>query len=133
MEHRWGQRFAAKQPVRLVSGDVAAEALLINASLSGAYVVTKTLLQRDRRVYIQVPMRPQMRLCGFVVRTEGAGVALEWDEFASPSVLSLLLTTRAGDAQGRLHGLDVAPEQSLAIAPTGLQSRHPVIAQYRGS
>jgi hypothetical protein len=94
MEHRWGKRVAARQVVRLVSGDVVAEGMLLNASLSGAFVCTRAALRRDQRVYLRLPVLSKDWLDAFVVRADESGVALEWDDFACESVLAFLRVMR---------------------------------------
>jgi hypothetical protein len=93
MEHRWGQRIAARQPLMVKSGrDVVVMGILMNASLSGAYVATSAPVKRDQRVDLQLGSALETRVSGFIVRADEWGVGLEWEEFASDAVQALLLT-----------------------------------------
>jgi hypothetical protein len=93
MEHRWGQRIAATQSLRLQSaGNLGALGILLSASLSGAYVATSVALKRDQRVTLQLRSPIWLNLSGFVVRSDESGFGLEWEEFGSDPVRALLLS-----------------------------------------
>jgi hypothetical protein len=93
MEHRWGQRIAATQSLRLQTGrNLGALGILLSASLSGAYVATSAAVRRDQRVTLQLRSPIWLSLSGFVVRTDESGFGLEWEEFGSDTVRALLLS-----------------------------------------
>lgn len=93
MEHRWGRRIETRLSLALQSAhNVRALGILLNASLSGAYVATKAAVKRDQRVTLQLRSPIWLNLSGFVVRIDEAGVGLEWEVFASDSVRALLLS-----------------------------------------
>ena len=94
MEHRWGERVPAKLPLSLVSGDLLEEGILLNASVSGAYVATSASLKRDRQVFLQFRPPLELKVRAFVARADDSGIAVEWCEFAGDSVRALLLVTR---------------------------------------
>jgi hypothetical protein len=92
MEHRWGQRIAAGQPLRVKSGrDVVTMGILMNTSLSGAYVATSAPVKRGQRVDLQLGSALEMSLSGFIVRADEWDVGLEWEEFASDAVQLLTI------------------------------------------
>jgi hypothetical protein len=93
MEHRWGRRIAARHSLRLQGArKLAALGILLNASLSGAYVATSATLKRDQHVTLRLRSPIWLNLSGFVVRTDESGFGLEWEVFASDSVRALLLS-----------------------------------------
>jgi hypothetical protein len=93
MEHRWGRRITATQSLSLQSArNLGALGLLLNASLSGAYVATSATVKRDQRVTLQLRSPMWLNLSGFVVRTDESGFGLEWEVIASDPVRALLLS-----------------------------------------
>jgi hypothetical protein len=93
MEHRWGQRIAARQSLRLQgTRSPGALGILLSASLSGAYVATSAAVKPDQRVTLQLRSPIWLNLSGFVVRTDESGFGLEWEESASDPVRALLLS-----------------------------------------
>ena len=93
MEHRWGRRIAARQSLRLQGArKLAALKVLLNASLSGAYIATSATLRRGQHVTLRLRSPMWLSLSGFVVRTDESGFGLEWEVFASDSVRALLLS-----------------------------------------
>jgi hypothetical protein len=96
MEHRWGARYAARSPVRLLGADgTHAFGTLLNVSLSGAYVLTFGHYRRAQRLnlHVELGLRLKDRIdpcAAFVARLADTGMGLEWDEFASESVLAML-------------------------------------------
>jgi hypothetical protein len=97
MEHRWGERIAARQSLGLQSArNISGLGILLNASLSGAYVATSTAVKRDQRVTLQLRSPMSLNLSGFVVRSDESGFGLEWEVFASDAVRALLMSMRRG-------------------------------------
>jgi hypothetical protein len=91
MEHRCGQRIAARQSLRL-QGARGGLGILLSASLSGGYVATSAAVKPDQRITLQLRSPIWLNLSGFIVRTDESGFALEWEEFASDPVRALLLS-----------------------------------------
>jgi hypothetical protein len=93
MEHRWGWRITARQSLGLQSAcKVEALGILLNASLSGAYVATSAVVRRNQRVTLLLRTSMWLNLSGYVVRTDESGFGLEWEVFASDAVRALLLS-----------------------------------------
>jgi hypothetical protein len=93
MEHRWGRRITAGQSLGFQSArNLEALGILLNASLSGAYVATSAVVKRNQRVMLLLRSPMRLNLSGFVVRTDDAGFGLEWEIFASDAVRALLLS-----------------------------------------
>jgi hypothetical protein len=97
MEHRWGARYATRSPIWLVGADgTHAFGTLLNVSLSGAYVLTSSAhYYRAQRLnlHVELGLRLKDRIApcaAFVARLADRGMGLEWDEFASESVLAML-------------------------------------------
>jgi hypothetical protein len=97
MEHRWGRRITARQSLGLQSArNLEALGILLNASLSGAYVATSTVVKRNQRITLLLRSQMWLNLSGFVVRTDESGFGLEWEVFASDAVRALLLSMGSG-------------------------------------
>jgi hypothetical protein len=93
MEHRWGRRIAARRSLEFQSPrNLEAMGILLNASLSGAYVATSAAVKRDQRVTLRLRSPMWLNLGGFVVRTDESGFGLEWEVFACHPVQALLLS-----------------------------------------
>lgn len=96
MEHRWGARYATRSPVWLLGADgTHAFGTLLNVSLSGAYVLTSARYHRAQRLnlHVELGLRLKDRIApcaAFVARLANRGMGLEWDQFASESVLVML-------------------------------------------
>jgi hypothetical protein len=102
MEHRWGQRKTAHQPVRLLTvGGIVAHGYIVNVSISGSFVKTPlparvlSTIQiafvgenRRARVFRAVPAQ--------VVRKTAEGLGLEWCE-QMPDIVSALATAHSYD------------------------------------
>jgi hypothetical protein len=93
MEHRWGGRITARQSLGLQSArNREALGILLNASISGAYVATSAVVKREQRVTLLLHSPMWLNLSGFVVRTDESGFGLEWEVFAAEAVRALLLS-----------------------------------------
>jgi hypothetical protein len=93
MEHRWGWRITARQSLGFQSArNLEALGILLNASLSGAYVATGAVVRRNQRVMLLLRSPMRLNLSGFVVRIDESGYGLEWEVFASDPVRALLLS-----------------------------------------
>ncbi len=92
MEHRWGERRTVSRQVRLrTRGGVAAEGVVINVSISGAFIRTHlpASLLSYVRVHVQskqVNRRVSAAVEGQVVRLCAEGFALEWIDFAADTL-----------------------------------------------
>lgn len=90
MEHRWGTRVDLEASARLMTGDGMCEAMLCNASLSGAFLETTARPTLLSRVSVR-PVSPGGEwLDGWVVRIESRGIAVEWLDPPLHSVAVLL-------------------------------------------
>jgi hypothetical protein len=86
MEHRWGQRKAAHQRVRLLTaGGIVAYGHLVNVSVSGSFV--KTALPARILSIVQIDFVTENRrsrvfrtVAAQVVRKTADGIGLEWCE-----------------------------------------------------
>jgi hypothetical protein len=93
MKHSWGRRIAGRQPLGLQSAhNLGALGILLNASLTGAYVATSAPVKREQRVTLRLRTPMWLNLSGFVVRTDESGFGMEWEVFASDPVRALLLS-----------------------------------------
>lgn len=90
MEHRWGTRVDLKAPARLMTGEGMCEAMLRNASLSGAFLETSARPTLLSRVSVRPTSPSGEWLDGWVVRIEPRGVAVEWLDPPLHSVAVLL-------------------------------------------
>jgi hypothetical protein len=102
MEHRWGTRFVTHLAVRLTAANgVEAVGWLLDISLSGTYVVTRTPLERGQHVVLRVEetrtssTARSAPIRAFVARHAADGFGLEWAEFAPDAVHSLLTAITA--------------------------------------
>jgi hypothetical protein len=79
MEHRWGTRIDLNAPAELwtVNG-AATEAMVRNASLSGAFLETTARVPLLTRVAVRPLGSTSTWLDGCVVRRDRTGLALEW-------------------------------------------------------
>jgi len=106
MEHRWGTRQMLDIGVKLYAGSKRPIfGRMLNTSASGAYVATSTMLPIMTHVHVALGWRRgehdrHHRIAAYVVRVDGRGVGIEWQEFASLPTPELiddldLLPTRA--------------------------------------
>jgi hypothetical protein len=112
MEHRWGKRSALDIGVRLrLSSGAVDTGRLVNASLSGAFALTRHCLPGFTRVVVELDSgaarqsAPQ-RIPAYVVRVASDGLGLEWSEFAPPAIATLLARTRPATSSSMIldHG-----------------------------
>lgn len=96
MEHRWGHRSPVGLKVLLLGCPGAIGfGLLQDVSISGAYVRTNLRLPLLSYVTLGMNAHPtgQSESCGIpahVVRCDGLGLGLEWEEFAPQAITQLL-------------------------------------------
>jgi hypothetical protein len=115
VEHRWGQRKATHQRVRIVTaGGVSAQGYIANVSLSGAFVTT--LLSPPVLSIVQIAFGADQRrsrisgtVAAQVVRKTPEGLGLEWWQHVSKIVDSLVTSPAAGDS---LHLTSPVPHPS---------------------
>lgn len=94
MEHRWGHRHAVTHHVRLRTreGETASGEIL-NISVSGALILTD--LQASILTHVTVDFGASRQSPGSasleaqVVRRTQGGIAVEWTEFAAPTLRGL--------------------------------------------
>jgi hypothetical protein len=102
MEHRWGQRKTAHQPVRLLTvGGIVAHGYIVNVSISGSFV--KTPLPAPVLSTIQIALVGEKRrahvfraVAAQVVRRTSEGLGLEWCE-QMPEIVEALATAPSYD------------------------------------
>lgn len=122
MEHRWGMRRTLSVGVRLYTGHSPPKfGRLLNASASGAYVAISAMPSIMARVQIALgwdSLQPdgRHRITAYVVRTDGRGIAIEWQDFAPPPVVALF------------RALDAPPTRTRA-ARLGRQRAYSISAQ----
>lgn len=133
MEHRLGSRMQVRLPARLdVRGGRSALGLLLNVSLSGAYVKTSGSFRPLTRVDVgfdcgRFADSEMTRVAAFVTRTDADGVAVEWCEFAPDAVA--VLTAFAARPPGSRVGLRLAREaQGEGVARSREQGSQAVAA-----
>lgn len=96
MEHRWGVRHSLELPVRLdARPHRLAFGRLLNASSSGAYIETDAAPPLFSRVCVELEWgvfrRSEFRrVAAYVVRHDGCGIGLEWQDFAPAAILELI-------------------------------------------
>ena len=87
MEHRWGDRVAVDQPVRISSAGITGTGTLRNLSVSGAFIETSLPLAAMAKVRVWFPRAAGSRTAsaaalGFVVRRERDAIGVEWCDLA---------------------------------------------------
>lgn len=101
MEHRWGTRVSLEAPAKLMTGDGLCEAVLRNASLSGAFVETSARPTLLSRVSVCPTSAGGQWLDGWVVRVENAGMAVEWLDPPLHAVAVVLALQDGGRSDAR--------------------------------
>ena len=117
MEHRWGQRKSAHQPVRLLTvGGIVAHGYLVNVSISGSFV--KTPLPASVLSIVQMAFLGENRrsrvfrtVAAQVVRRTAEGLGLEWCEQIPDIVDALTTMPASGDS------LTTTPSAPTTISP----------------
>ncbi|HXC60637.1 MAG TPA: PilZ domain-containing protein [Steroidobacteraceae bacterium] len=114
MEHRWGTRVALNAPAEIKTSDgISMMGAVKNASLSGAFIETRTKLPVLTRLWVRPLTASGAWLEACVVRTDSKGLGLEWlDPGLAP--LAALMASR--------HELGVYATRSPARE--SLQSAH---------
>jgi hypothetical protein len=95
MEHRWGRRTVVSLPVQLKSLYGYAPGRLIDVSVSGALIETDLRVLPSACIGIETPTHGSMSLpsdevLACVVRAGYGVIAVEWLDFAPPSIVALL-------------------------------------------
>jgi hypothetical protein len=107
-EHRWGARVPVYAPAELLTEDRGwIEALVSDASLSGAYVRTQARLPTLSCVFVHVLEGPAEWLEACVVRHDETGMGLEWLDPGLRAISALLSLYR--DAGGASSGYATFP------------------------
>lgn len=78
MEHRWGTRTDVHAPAKVMTSEGLTDAVVRNASLSGAFIETGARPTLLSRVAVRPAAGAGEWLDACVVRVEARGVALEW-------------------------------------------------------
>jgi hypothetical protein len=106
MEHRWGHRQTAHQPVRLLTvGGVAGYGYILNVSVSGAFVQTPLPARTLSLLHITF-VSQNRRFCAIrkasaqVVRKTADGLGLEWCE-QMPEIVALVASLSIQDQPTR--------------------------------
>jgi hypothetical protein len=124
MEHRWGQRKAAHQRVRLLTaGGIAAHGIIQNVSTSGAFVKTALpgrILSTVQIAFISENQRSRSfrTVAAQVVRTTAEGLGLEWCEQV-PGIMDALVTTPTPGKSLTLPSSGHAPDIADAVRGSG--------------
>jgi len=125
MEHRCGERVTLRAPVRIQRAGWYTSGMLVNASLSGAFV--RTRLQAPILSLVEIELF-QAHVPAYVVRVNSRGLALEWFEFAPAGVARLLTPlTRLPRESRALNGLptrDGVRQQGWTTLRTEIGSIH---------
>lgn len=94
MEHRWGQRLRVELPAIVELPDRSIVARVRDASLSGAYVLTRSGVSQWSHVSVRfvslLSILPERKLNACVVRSDANGVGVEWADFAPDEIRELL-------------------------------------------
>lgn len=94
MEHRWGQRLIVDLPAIVELPDRSIVARVRDASLSGAYVLTRSGVSQWAHLSLRfvslLSILPERKLNACVVRSDGSGVGIEWTDFAPDEIRELL-------------------------------------------
>jgi hypothetical protein len=90
MEHRWGTRVELRAGAKLMTLDGLCEAVLKNASISGAFIQTSARPMLLSRVSVRPEATGSEWLDGWVVRVEPGGIAVEWLDPPLRAVAALL-------------------------------------------
>ena len=104
MEHRWGQRKTAHQPVRLLTvGGIVAHGYIVNVSISGLFVKTPLparLLSTVQIAFVAENRRSRVfrTVAAQVVRRTAEGLGLEWCEQIPEIVDALATMPASGDS-----------------------------------
>ena len=106
MEHRWGRRQPTDVKVRFVaSTDKIGTGRILNISMTGAFMATKSPLRILSVVYVASSRSRKVRSSGmaaYVVRHDALGVGLEWCEAAHDRMgVEARLAMLTGDAAGK--------------------------------
>jgi len=122
MEHRWGIRQTLDVCVTLyVESKLPSFGRLLNASSSGAYVATNLTLPNLTRVRVVLGRdrsRPGAhRIVGYVVRADGRGIGIEWQEFAPVGVLELIKAMQELPMPARAQAS--GGDRAMMVARTG--------------
>jgi len=95
MEHRWGIRQPLDVGIKLYVGSKPPKLCrLLNASSSGAYVLTDTPLPIMTPVQLALGWNhlqhtDRHRIAAYVVRSDARGIGIEWQDFAPLPVLAM--------------------------------------------
>jgi len=129
MEHRWGNRHAVSQSVRVATHTgVVARGLITNVSMSGAFIEAPLPLKLLSHVRVQfngaLDGRPTS-VEGQVVRKEATGFGIEWRELAPEIVAALVprppVDSRAVDSQARLPRLIFQRPATTALSRLSIE------------
>lgn len=106
MEHRWGVRKTLDVGVTLyIKSKLPSFGRLLDASSSGAYVRTNAALPVMTRLRLALGRdglrRSAHRIAAYVVRSDGRGIGIEWQEFAPLPVLALMNVRQAPPKRAR--------------------------------
>lgn len=95
MEHRWGTRIELDAPAEVWTAEgVCTDAVVRNASLSGAFVQTSVTVPLLSRIALRPLVKGGDWLDACVVRLESSGLALEWLDPGLHPVSALLALRR---------------------------------------
>lgn len=136
MEHRWGIRRTLDVGVKLYVGSKPPRlGRLLNASSSGAYVATSGPLPLMTRVHLALGWdgfqhADRHRIAAHVVRSDGRGIAIEWQEFAPLPVLALIDALETSPSQDPLDGIRAITEAREVVAY--IPWRHSAVIRHGG-
>jgi hypothetical protein len=95
MEHRWGTRIDLDAPAEVWTAEgVSTDAIVRNASLSGAFVQTAAKVPLLSRIALRPLLKGAEWLDACVVRVESSGLGLEWLDPGLHPVSALLALRR---------------------------------------
>lgn len=142
MEHRWGHRVPVDISVRIsFRPDIVGPGRMLDISASGAFV--RSSIDPPILARVQVEMGVRRRGCigiervgAQIVRKDGNGLGLEWQEFGPPAIRELLgLAIDSGPGmepqlrlfRGRSAAQDVPSPSRVAATENAFSSLVPVI------
>lgn len=101
----WGERLKVALPVRVRAAEVVGTGLVINFSVSGAFIATSVPVSLFSKVRVTFVLKgPAWRRVtqlgpsfeAQVVRHNAAGFAVEWFEFGAEEVVAIANSNRRG-------------------------------------
>lgn len=137
MEHRLGVRVPICIPVTLDhAGETPVFGRMLNVSLSGAYVETRTRFPLLTRINLACEWALQNHslepcITAFVTRMSPVGVAIEWLDFAPQAVRDLMSREQSQGTHGSSSST-ISPKSPSTLVPSFSATLRPMSAHESG-